>query len=254
MSPRDSATLSSIIASAMSEAASLWRNGRPGGQSDIAGATVGADDDPRRLVGEVLAHDELVRRAGRGASSGGGPVDPMRVVSGNVRARARDVRARAPARAVHRAESETDQATARDEREGERRADHPCRGSLRLVLEHRDRGRGERQALVGEVLHDRGHSPLAHLGELGRGEHDAMAEDGDEEPLHVGAGRRSRARRAAPSRGRRARAPGCRGPTRRRPSPTSRASRERAARSTRRSAGRRRRPRPPARASRSPPG
>ena len=74
-------------------------------------------DDARRLVGEPLAHDELVAAARGGEPCRGGPVHPADVVAGLVLARARDIGADAAARAAHAAEREADHSPARDERE-----------------------------------------------------------------------------------------------------------------------------------------
>jgi hypothetical protein len=72
----------------------------------------------QRLLGEVLADDELLAAAGERQPRRGVPVDPVDVVAGLVRARARDVGAEPTPRAVQSPERKPEDASAGDEREG----------------------------------------------------------------------------------------------------------------------------------------
>ena len=65
---------------------------------------VAEHDDARRLLGEVLANDELVGAVCRREPRGGRPVDRVRIVTGPVRTRAGDVGAGAAPNALHPAE------------------------------------------------------------------------------------------------------------------------------------------------------
>ena len=87
-----------------------------GGESAIAGRR-STTTRPRRVVGEVLAHDELVGASRRREPRGGRPVD-RRVVAADVRPGAGDVAADAAPCARHRPEGEPHEAPARDQREG----------------------------------------------------------------------------------------------------------------------------------------
>ena len=78
---------------------------------------VGQQDDARGLVGEVVAHDELVGVPRGRQSRRRRPVDPVGVVPARVRPGACDVGAGAPARAVHGSPREPDQPSPRDEGE-----------------------------------------------------------------------------------------------------------------------------------------
>ena len=69
---------------------------------------VAEDDDARRLLRVVLAHDELIRPACNRQARGRGPVDHVDVVTRAVRARAGDVGADAAPGASHRREREAD--------------------------------------------------------------------------------------------------------------------------------------------------
>ena len=230
--PRDSATLASISPPATSAAAALWRKGRPGGHSDIAGTAVDTEHDARCLVGEVLADDELVAGARGGEPGGGAPVDPVRVVTRHVWPRAGDVRSRAPARAVHRPEREPDQPPSRDEREREARADHAAPASGGSSSAATGGGASARHSSANRSI-DARHSDAAAPRRASAGVNTTRwPRTGDEEPLDVAGHDVARGRRGAPSRAPRARARGSRAPRRRPTSRSSRASRGRARRST----------------------
>ena len=78
-------------------------------------------DDARRLLGEVLADDELVRAARERQPRRRVPVDAVDVVARLVRAGAGDVRAEPAAGAVQGAERQAEHPPPRDQWEGRRR-------------------------------------------------------------------------------------------------------------------------------------
>ncbi len=90
---------------------------QPGGRETHLRPPVAHDDDARRLLGELLTHDERVVAARGGEPCGRRPVDRLDLVPGRVGAGARDVRAASAARAAQRPEGEADDPTPRDERE-----------------------------------------------------------------------------------------------------------------------------------------
>src|SRR5688572_17442814 len=87
-------------------------------------APVAHDHDLRRLLGEALAHHELVLAACCRQPGRSRPVDRGDVVSRPVRTRARNIGARASAKTLHRPERQPDHASTRNERKGEASARH----------------------------------------------------------------------------------------------------------------------------------
>ena len=145
---------------------------------------VAEHDDARRLVGEALAHDELVGPA-RGREAGRRrPVHPADVVARAVLARARDVGADAAARAAHAAEGEADHPPSRDEREdrGHSTPSRPPerRGRCRSRASAR-RSRQRARTLEARRLP----AAVADLGEEARPEEDAVHEHRHEQLLDV---------------------------------------------------------------------
>ena len=120
-SPSAATALAAIASAAARTAAGLSSQGDSGPIEAERRPPVDEDRRPRRLLGEVLADDELVGAAGGREPRRRGPVDPRDVVARPVRPRADDLVALAAADAPVPAERCADEPAARDERKGPRR-------------------------------------------------------------------------------------------------------------------------------------
>ena len=192
-SPRSAAVEATIRRIAASTAAGLSSQGNGGSVDAHPRSPVGDHDDARSLVGEELAHHELVGGAGRRESRRRPPVDRRSAITRPVRARPGDLVTLPAARAAPLTETDSGEAPLGDERERSGVQRRSCVRGRRLRLPVWLGAWGSLETGREDVGVDRGVA-LRRVHEHVRRENQAVTDDRPEELARCRPPRRTRAR------------------------------------------------------------